>query len=257
MKRLTGFFIWLAVALIGICAPADAAAAALADETLHYVITYKWGLIHKEAGTAVLTLRGNGNDYRLRLTAQTRPWADRIFRVRDTLVSDVRRSDLRPHRYVRSAHEGGRYSRDELLFTHSGDNASASARRLRVDKKGGRRESEISLSATGPTFDMLSVFYFLRSIDYQALSRGKSVTANIFSGKQTEKLTIRCDGKERLKLRDGTNVQAWHIRFRFTSGGGKKSSDDIDAWISVDQRHIPLQLIGSLPVGQVRAYLVK
>ncbi|MDE5812982.1 MAG: DUF3108 domain-containing protein, partial [Muribaculaceae bacterium] len=40
------------------------------------------------------------------------------------------------------------------------------------------------------------------------------------------------------------------------SKGGKKTSDDIDAWISKDGRRIPLEIKGSLPLGHVSAYLV-
>ena len=56
-----------------------------ADENLHYVITYKWGLIHKDAGDATLSLRNNGKDYNIMLAARTKPWADRFYQVRDTL----------------------------------------------------------------------------------------------------------------------------------------------------------------------------
>lgn len=246
--------ILLSLPAIAIYGALAALGASMPDETLHYLITYKWGIIHKEAGTADLSLRAKGNDYRFTLTAATKPWADRIFKVRDTLVSEVRRSDLRPHRYVKISHEGGRYGRDELVFTYSGSEARAAAKRVRIDKKGKRSESAIQLHSTGPAFDMLSVFYFLRTIDYSSLSDGKSVKATIFSGRRTETLTIRCKGKERIKLRDGSHAEAWHILFHFTSGGSK-TSDDIEAWISTDSRHIPLQLFGTLPLGQMRAYL--
>lgn len=246
----------LLVALLTLGCALRAGAADFADENLDYVITYKWGLIQKEAGTATLSLKQNGNNYRLSLTARTKPWADKVFRVRDTLTSVVDRADLRPLRYVKSAHEGGRYSHDEIEFHHSGNNVSATTRKLRVDKKGEKTTGGTDLQAQGPTFDMLSVFYFLRTLDYSALSDGKTAVANIFSGSKSEKLTIRSLGKERIEMRDKSQAEAWHIKFRFTSGGGKKSSDDIDAWISADQRHIPLRLYGNLPIGQVRVYLV-
>ncbi len=234
-------------------------AADFTAEDLHYVISYKWGLIHKDAGTATLSLRPVGqHDYRLTLTARTKPWADKVFQVRDTLVSIVERSDMRPRRYVKSAHEGGRFSRDVIDFSYAGRDVKGEVERLRPGKKKGETSlSRRTLSATGPTFDMLSVFYFLRTIDFKALSHGGSVTANIFSGSKTERLTIRCVGSERIKPRDSkTEIETWHIKFRFTTDGRRKSSDDIDAWISADARHIPVRLYGSLPLGQVRVYLI-
>ena len=59
------------------------------NEDLHYVISYKWGLIHKDAGDATLSLRRHGANYNLKLTAKTKPWADRIYKVRDTLLGTV------------------------------------------------------------------------------------------------------------------------------------------------------------------------
>ena len=88
-----------------------------ASETLHYVITYKWGLINKEAGDATLTMQTSGTESRLTLTARTRPWADKMFAVRDTLLSIADPHTLQPLRYVKSAHEGGRFSRDEIIFS--------------------------------------------------------------------------------------------------------------------------------------------
>ena len=253
MKDLFRWRLWkiFIVAVMAMIIPMQLYAA---SETLHYVITYKWGLIHKEAGTASLSMRESDGTSHLTLTARTKPWADKVFCVRDTLISDADSRTMHPRRYVKSAHEGGRFSRDEIRFTRSGNHVSGEASRLRVNKKGERSQSNLTLKAEGATFDMLSVFYYLRSINYSNLSRGGSETVNIFSGKQTERLTIRCEGKERIKLRDGTHREAWHIRFRFTGNGGRKSSDDIDAWISTDPRHIPLQLIGNLPIGQVRVY---
>lgn len=248
--RLICLFILLSLNLI------STKAVDFQPESLHYVITYKWGLIDKVAGTATLSLTHGSGNYNLMLTARTKPWADKIFQVRDTLKSTVSIADFRPLRYVRIAHEGGRYSMDDIKYSYSGSSVKGAAHRVRINKKKERSQSDLSLSANGKTFDMLSVFYYLRALDYRKLNDGTSVKVNIFSGKQTETLTIRCLGKQRITLHDSknTNKEAWHIKFRFTSGGGKKSSDDIDAWISTDSRHIPLQLSGKLPIGQVRAY---
>ena len=85
-----------------------------ADENLHYVITYKWGLIHKDAGDATLSLRNNGKDYNIMLAARTKPWADRFYQVRDTLLGKIRMNDLRPLSYTKIAHEKGKYGKDVI-----------------------------------------------------------------------------------------------------------------------------------------------
>ena len=233
---------------------ASAATATFPDQTLHYVATYKWGLIHKEAGTATLSLRKNGSQYRLTLTGRTKPWADKFFAVRDTLTSIVDASTLRPARYTKRAHEGGYFSYDDVRFTHSGQNVKGALTRRRINKKGEHSENHKTLTAQGATFDMLSVFYYLRTINYAELASKGAIKVNIFSGDETETLTIRSLGRQRIKLRDDSYREAWHIRFRFTSHGGRKSSDDIDAWLSTSAQHIPYQIIGKLKIGEVRVY---
>lgn len=226
------------------------------DETLKYVLTYKWGLVTKDSGEATLTLRNNGDNYYIRLTGKTKPWADKFYTVRDTLVSVVAKKDFRPKSYTKTAHEGGKYSLDVIDYEYAGSVVGGNVKKHREDSKGKVTQKEFQLTASGETFDMLSVFYWLRTIDVDNLAKGKKLKASLFSGSYSETVTIWKAGQEKLKMRDGSMRDAWHLKFTFTSKGGKKSSDDMDAWISTDSRHIPLKLQGSLPLGKVAAYLV-
>ncbi len=253
MKNLLRFIFFMSACML---AGNSAEATGLSNENLHYVITYKWGLIHKDAGQATLSLRRHGGDYDLMLAARTKPWADKFYMVRDTLLGKVRINDLRPLSYTKIAHEKGKYGKDDIRYSYTGNIVTGHCRRYKKDKKGGISESEKTLKASGPVYDMLSVFYYLRLIDYADLQKEKVIRATVFSGSKAETITIKCLGKEKIKLRDKTHREAFHIQFNFTTGGKKKSSEDIDTWISVDNRHIPLYLVGSLPVGQVRVYFM-
>lgn len=228
---------------------------AFVNEDLHYVITYKWGMIRKDAGEAILSLRNSNGHYNLSLVGKTKPWADNFYSVRDTLLGTIRKSDLKPLIYQKITHENGKYGKDVISYTHSGTKVTGNCKRYR-NKKGKISETTKVLNATGDVFDMLSVFYFMRQINYDDLTAGKKIMATVFSGKESEKITIRNLGREKIKLRNKSEREAYHIKFNFTSGGGKKSSDDIDAWISTDSRHIPLYVVGKLPIGQVRAYYI-
>lgn len=231
------------------------AATPFSNENLRYVISYKWGLIHKDAGDATLSLRRNGDRYNVMLAAKSKPWADRIYRVRDTLAGTIRVRDLKPVSYTKITHEKDRHAKDEITYTVSGNTTKGHAKRHRV-KKGVNVTSEKTLTATGPVYDMLSVFYYLRKLDYAQLNKNKIYTATVFSGDKKETIRIHSLGLEKIKLKDKSTREAYHIKFNFTRDGGKKSSDDIDTWISTDESHIPLYLVGSLPIGEVRAYFI-
>ena len=230
-------------------------AAEFHNESLNYVVTYKWGLIHKDAGDARLTLRNSGGKYQIVLTGKSKPWADKIYMVRDTLRCTINKNGFRPVRYEKAAHEKGKYSKDIINYGYSGGTTTASISRYK--SKGGKIKTlKKNLSTNMQAFDMLSIFYYLRSLDYTRLKKGTILKKAIFSGSQKETITIKYIGLEPVTLRNKKKMNAYHIKFRFSTKGGKKSSDDMDTWISTDQSHIPLVPIGSLPVGQVRCYYI-
>lgn len=260
MKRYTINAIRIVFAMLAVVAGAiscslSASASGFNNEKLHYVISYKWGVIHKDAGEATLSLHRSGSNYNIVLTARTKPWADRIFTVRDTLLSTVSIAGFKPLRYQKISHEGGKYGKDDITYTYSSSGVKGHCKRYR-DKKGKISSSEKQLAVQGSAYDMLSIFYYLRLIDYSKLDKGQRIRTNVFSGSKSEIITVRSLGKEMVKMRNGSKREAYHIRFNFTTGGKKKSSADMDTWISTDSAHIPLMLTGSLPVGQVRCYLV-
>lgn len=223
------------------------------NESLRYVVSYKWGLIHKDTGDAVLSLRKNGDRYDLKLTAKTKPWADKFYRVRDTLMGAIRVKDLKPIYYTKITHEKNYDAKDVIKYSVNG--ATTTGHTTQTWGLGPNASSkEKTFSATGPVYDMLSMFYYLRKLDYAQLNKNKIYTATVFSGSQKETIKIRSLGKEEIKLKDKSKREAYHIKFNFTRDGGKKSSDDIDTWISTDSDHIPLYVVGKLPVGEVRAY---
>lgn len=252
MKILKSIFLAAALLLSSL----QVFASFFSNEKLNYVISYKWGLIHKDAGTATLQLSNQGDQYKITLTGKTKPWADSFFQVRDTLIGIVKKQGFQPQSYTKIAHEDGKYSRDDISYIYGGSTVTGIAKRHKVNKKGEVTNSEKELHASGQVLDMLSSFYFMRTIDYSKLDDGHEVEATVFSGSKSETLTIRCIGKEVIKLRDKTKRDAYHIKFRFTTKGKKKSSDDLDAWISTDAAHIPLLVEGSLPVGKVKCYYV-
>ncbi len=224
----------------------------LPDEDLHYSILYKWGLINKQAATAVLSLRSDGQHYHAKLAAKTVPWADRVFRVRDTLESTMLRQGCLPQIYRKNTHEGGTYNRDIVRYSRNGDEVSGYASRYRRKKNGQVSESDTVLHAIGMTVDMLSVFYYLRTIDFADMAVGSEIHLNVFSGKKVEKLRVRYDGIETIKI-EKKAWQAYHLSFAFTHNG-EQSSDSMSTWISADDNRIPIKLEGILALGKVHAY---
>ena len=224
------------------------------DETLSYKVMFKWGLVNKQAGTVDITLRSEGDRYCSILTARTDPWADHFYRVRDTLTSEMLRPSLTPVIYNKISHEDNEDKHDVVRFspTTKGTTKGYCTRKVVKNKKL-IRDEKLELEAMGTTVDMLSSFYFMRTLDFSKMKKGQVITINIFSGKRKELLTIKYMGTDKVDY-DNRSYKAYHVSFIFTSDGKKKTSDDMDAWITADSKRIPVKLEGKLPVGRVRCF---
>lgn len=234
-------------------APAANAAPAhqLAPESLPYKVMFKWGLINKQAGRAVLSLDHGTNEYRAQLTARSEPWADHFYSVRDTLLSTMHAANYLPKTYEKIANEADDRKHDRVIFHYNGNQGVTADSYRKEFRKGELRvDDHHQFSSDSIAVDMLSSFYLMRTLPYEKWAEGQTYCVPIFSGKQKETLTIKYHGKEDLKI-DGVNYPTYHITFIFTSRGGKKSSDDMDAWIYNHNSRIPLRLEGKLPVGKV------
>lgn len=254
MQLLRSLLIFMAITLA--LPLSKASAVAFPNETLNYKVLYKWGLIHKQAGRATLVLRNSGRQYHATLYARSEAWADKFYKLRDTLKTTMRMHDLSPVIYERIAHEDGKFAHDIVKFSRSGNSYSAECTRYRRGKKSENTNvSTTSLQAQGFAVDMVSSFYYLRSLDFNTMKSGATKTVNIFSGKRKELLNITYHGTHSIKL-DDRKYETFKITFTFTSEGKKKTSEPIEAWLSTDYPHIPLKLIGKLKIGQIQCIYI-
>ena len=241
------------LALAALVMAPTAKALTITNESLNYEIVYHWGILWKHAGDATLSATKSGDGYTAQLTGMTRSWADKIYPVRDTLKCTMG-ANFRPDKYEKFTHEKDYFAHDVVDFNSSGTGTTAQCTRYRKNKP----TANLDLSHDGPAYDMLSVFYMMRNLDFSKMKSGKTYTSCVFSGKEKETLTIKYVGMEpALELRDKSRHQAYHLKLTFTTDGGKKSSDDIDAYISTDAKRIPLLVVGKLKIGEIKCYYAK
>lgn len=220
-------------------------------EQLSYRVTYKWGLIQKVAGDAALKLTKDAKGgYNAVLTARTRPWADHIFFVRDTLRGHMLPVSMAPTLYDKNTHEGGDYRHDLIRYTYKNDVATARIERYKRKKNGKITRSDTVMSAREPAVDMLSVYYYVRMLPFEYWEPGHVDRSNIFSGAKIEQLAIKYCGKTKVK-HDGKEWECYEIHFSFSSERMKNSSAPMKAWIRTDGTRIPIKLEGELPIGKI------
>lgn len=223
------------------------------NESLDYKVMFKWGLVNKQAGHVTLKLHDTGDRYVNKLTAASEAWADRFYKVRDTLNGEIIKATFSPVFYEKIAHEGGESKHDVVRYSRSGAKTIGHCTRKVVKKGKTTKEETRTLESTGTTVDMLTAFYYMRRLPFEDWQKGHVVTITIFSGKRKELLTIKYIGTDKVEY-DKKSYNCHHISFIFTSDGKTKTSDDMDAWITDDSRRIPVKLEGKLKVGKVRCF---
>ena len=251
MKRIVTI---IAIAILTL----SSVTAKIKDEKIKYRVMYKWGLINKQAGTVTIEtkLSNDGSTFDAMLVGHSASWADKFYCVRDTLKGHIITEGIIPTLYEKISHEGGEYKRDYITYNREGNNVTAHCERWKQkDEDEPVTYSTKTLEATGYTVDMISSFYYMRFIDFRSMKTGDSKVMNIFSGKRKEILKITFKGYSTVQV-DKKYYQCYHITFSFTSDGKKKTSDDLQAWISNDSRRIPVKLEGKLPVGSVKCFYV-
>lgn len=183
----------------------------LTNETLHYDIVYHWGLIWKHAGSATLSIKKSGYNYDASLSARTISWADKVFRVRDTLSCTIQPSGMRPIVYRKASHEGKHSGIDIVRYSYNGNTSLAECTRIRP----GEANNVVRLQANGQAYDMLSIFFYIRALDYKAMVKNHIYTTTVFSGKRRKLCAYGLSARKPSNC--ATSRNTWLTTYRFLS----------------------------------------
>lgn len=224
-------------------------------EKLTYEVVYHWGMIWKKAAEATLSLEisqsGDTAVYNGQLIARTLTFADKIFRVRDTLNVVMKGDDMRPYYYAKIADEDNTYRKDEVYYHYAEDGIKGFTTLYRPKRNS--IESYV-LEAEKDAFDMMSVFYYMRTLDLDNAQMYQRFPVKIFSGRKVENLSIEFLGRTIFNAPTKRVFNAFKVKLRFSINNGEKETENITAWISDDGRKIPLQVEGRLSLGALKAF---
>jgi len=287
LRRLTLFFIIIACAYAPAIysaapiAPQEQAAwaASNAPENLEYNIYFHIGLINAKAGFGKLSFTKetdkNGQTvYHSKLAGKSLSIVEHIMRVRDTLDCYFN-EDMVPLRFRKGTHEGSYNALANYYYRHHWHNKSAANtknvgsagqpnRRLNdVDstsvvlkrwRKKGKEDAvnrEVHFTNEGPAYDMLSVFYSVRHLDYEHMKKGKRMKFVCYDGITQQIINVDYCGVEKCEMRNGKTHKAFLIDLNFATKG--QDSTPLKVWLSTTPDHRPLKaIIGLKRIGSIR-----
>lgn len=245
MRRL--FYILSAIAL---AFPLTLLAWTVPNETLHYSIRWQWGFIDANAGVAKLsTYNIPGTDrFQAVLTGKSVDLLGHYYAAGDTIIGDVLNDSLQKIYTQHLSYNKG----DFVIETLTSDSVGSSPDGIVTKhlKNGQVLRTRISNYGGGLTLDLLSVFYYIRQLEYGNMKPGESVTVNVMTHQGVEKLTVNYQGLT-TGQELGKSIPVFQISLTFTSKDAAQHSDNLTVQITTDPRRIPVSVVGEMKIGHV------
>lgn len=202
-------------------------------ETLNFRLRY--GIII--GGTVTLSVRETSNLYHVKGVATTTGLADKLFSVKDIYESYIDKKTSLPVLAIQNVKEGRNYKYyNEVKYNRSNNTV--------VSTKSGQKD------VPEQTLDMMSVFYFIRQMDFSAAKPGDSFFINTFFSDKLFPFELRFRGREMASTPLG-NIMCLKFAPVVEPGRVFKTKDDMYIWFSDDSNRIPVLVSMEMLVGHV------
>lgn len=222
-------------------------------ENLQYTGYYNWGFIWVAAGE--VNLRVEQTDYEnkpaYKITGEGKNLKafDWFFKLRDTLTSYVDTATLAPFFFDRKTNEAKYHARHRYLFDYENNKIYSQI------KKRTRPEKQDTIDLTPCTFDILTVAYYARNIDYSKYKEGDKIPLTMLVDNQIYPLYVRYLGIEEVKTRTGERFECLTFAPLLVEGTMFKGGEDMKVWMSNDDNRIPIMVEAKVLVGSVKGIL--
>ena len=217
-------------------------------EKLEYRVHY--GLLNAATATMVVgdkvTYRNNRPCYKVDVYGRSVGVFDLITRINDNWGTYIDTAAIIPHRFYRNIEEG-RYRKYEIVdFDHQADEATT----VILDKKTKEPRETMKSPVPDNVQDMVSGYYFLRTLDFSKIEEGTIVTVDAFFDEERFDFKVRYLGKQSLRTKLG-KFRTLVLQPIMPENKLFKGRDAIKVWLSDDSNKIPLKIKANLIVGAV------
>lgn len=186
--------------------------------------------------------RISGRDaYHVVFEVNSVPSFDMFYKVRDRYETYLDVEGIFPWRFEQHIREGG-YSRDFSAFFDQ--------------RKGKAKTSEGEYDIPIYVNDIVSAFFYARTLDYTKLNVGDKVPLKNFYKNKVYDLDVVYHGKETIEVAAG-KFDCIIVEPLVQEGGLFKSEGSILVWLSDDEVKIPIRVKTKVVVGAIDADLTK
>ena len=202
----------------------------------------KYGFV--TAGVAVMEIpkikKIAGRDvYHVTFKVNSLPSFDAFYKVRDRYETYIDTESLFPWRFEQHVREGG-FSMDfAAFFDH---------------RKGVAKTSRGTYDIPENVNDIVSTFFYARTLDYSNLEIGDKFELHNFYKKQVYPLDVIYKGKETVEVEAGT-FDCIMVEPVIVEGGLFKTEGKITIWLTDNELKIPVKVKTKILIGSIDAEL--
>ncbi|BCG49038.1 hypothetical protein GEOBRER4_n3936 [Citrifermentans bremense] len=214
-------------------------AAAIGPERLVYDVSWS-GL---NAGSAVLEVAAQGDDFHILNTITSNSFVSVFFRIDDRSESVVTRT-VKPKSFREKISEGRFRAHREATFNFTS---------LKAESKDLLSNTVKRADITARTYDNLSSIYFLRS---HQLAPGQTISFDIYDTKQLWKAEAKVVHREEITTPRG-KIKTIVVTSQLTRDGVHAKVGNPTFWFTDDSQHIPVRIKTQLKVGEITLTLAR
>ena len=209
-----------------------------AGEVLQYKL--KYGFITAAEGTLKVLNSdlkfGDKPTYKLVVDARTSGTFDIFYKIRDHYDSYIDKTTLTPYFYQENVREASYKRQDKARFTQE--------TRKVVSNRG------TFTAPTDQTFDLVSAYYFARSLEISKMKIGDQFKLNYFLGDNIHQLEIKYVGKEVVDSKLG-KIRCLKFSPSIDPGRIFRKDSNLYLWITDDGNRVPVKAQVEIIVGAV------
>ncbi len=224
-------------------------------ELLVYKIYYEWGMIKSDVGEARATLiRKNdslyGDHFHSVIKGESYRFYDFFFKIRDLFEAKFNTTNGRPYYFHRDIAEG-KYRMKNSYKYNNDYSIQANVQR--------NNDPAIDTLLQGRecTFDLVSLFYFVRNFDFSKTPIGENQPISFAIDKEIFNVYYRYEGKEIKKVQGMGHFNTLKFAVRVVSGEVFAGEQELVVWVTNDKNKIPLLFETPIKVGRVTGRIDK
>jgi hypothetical protein len=165
---------------------------------------------------------------------------DFFFKVRDRYETFMDEEALAPVVFLRKVDEGGYKINQDQVYDHEKQKVMSNGKTFDIPEY---------------TQDMLSAFYFARTMDMSQAKVGDVFAVKSFIDNEIWELKIKFMGRETIATAVG-KVKCMRFHPIVQKGRVFKKEEDLNVWISDDKNHIPVRAQAEVLIGSVKMDII-